>query len=198
VNCFAPPPGCHGIATASSGALDDRQAIQAPQNRLTTKRAGGLNRTSANSIVNRSAHPRHHQLESSAIPVPAAAAAWSSSRPSSAAAPRDIGRQSRSGSTHHDRRHPIITPERCSHLLAVNQPRGHSANNNSRVSAHTLGDADPNSIMAPARSVIATSRGGPSPAITTTTPHPTARSSQIPIVSARGTVVPMPTRGFLP
>jgi hypothetical protein len=65
---------------------------------------------------------------------------------------------------------------------------------------HSWGSAltHPNSIMAPARSVIAISRGGPSPAITTTTPHPTTRGSQIPIAPARGTAVLIPARGFLP
>src|SRR5215471_9017843 len=64
--------------------------------------------------------------------------------------------------------------------------------------AHSRGDDDRKSFIASPGPAAASSGSRPHLAVTTPTPQPIARGSQIPIAPARRTVARMPARGFLP
>jgi hypothetical protein len=122
-----------------------------------------------------------------------------------AAVPRGHGsfspwvRRFRISSTAHDRHRPVTTLQCCSQLpLLVDRRRACSANDDSRPSARSRSHGNRNSFIASPGSAATLSRSGPHLAVTTATPQPIARGSQIPIGPARRTVVPIPARGFLP
>jgi site-specific recombinase XerD len=121
----------------------------------------------------------------SRILVRAAAAAWSSSRPSRAAASRATHHQLQpvpSGSTRHDHDHWITTTQCRSRLsLVLNRLRRHSAKYAVRPSkqarnGHTQRPSQPSTRAAVARQV----RQGPRPSASRSFAH-TLRVSQIPI-----------------
>jgi hypothetical protein len=119
-------------------------------------------------------------------------------RSSSTGAHRDMDRRFQTGSTAHDRHHPVTTLQCCSQLpLLVDRRRACSANDHSCVPARGRGDGNRNSFIAPPSAATALSRSGPRLALTTATSQPITRGSQIPIASARRTVAPVPARGFL-
>ena len=95
-------------------------------------------------------------------------------------------------------RRPLTTLQCCSQLpLLLDRRRACSANDHSHAPAHSRGDGNRNSFIAPPRAATALSRRGPRPAVTTATSQPITRGSQIPIAPARRTVPPLPARGFL-
>jgi len=120
-------------------------------------------------------------------------------RSSRAGARRDIVRRFQIGSTAHDPHRPVATLQCCSQSpLLVDRRRACSANDHSHAPARSRSHDNRNSFIASPGSATTLSRGGPHLAVTTATPQPIARASQIPIAPARRTVLPMPARGFLP
>ena len=120
-------------------------------------------------------------------------------RSSRAGARRDIVRRFQIGSTAHDPHRPVATLQCCSQSpLLVDRRRACSANDHSHAPARNRSHDNRNSFIASPGSATTLSRGGPHLAVTTATPQPIARASQIPIAPARRTVLPMPARGFLP
>ena len=119
-------------------------------------------------------------------------------RSSSAGAHRDIARRFQIGSTAHDRHNPVMTLQCCSQLpLLLDRRRACSAKDYSHTPAHSRGDGNRNSFIAPPGAATALFRRGPRLAVTTATSQPIACSSKIPIAPAHRIVVPMPARGFL-
>jgi hypothetical protein len=119
-------------------------------------------------------------------------------RSARAGARRDIARRFPIGSTAHDGHRPLTTLQCCSQLpLLLDRRPACSANDHSHAPAHSRGDGNRNSFIAPPRAATALSRRGPRPAVTTATSQPITRGSQIPIAPARRTVLPLPARGFL-
>jgi hypothetical protein len=138
----------------------------------------------------------------SRILVRAAAAAWSSSRPSRAAASRATNHQLQpvpSGSTRHDHDHWITTTQCRSRLsLVLNRLRRHSAKYAVRPSkqarnGHTQRPSQPSTRAAVARQV----RQGPRPSASRSFAH-TLRVSQIPIAQCAAPSAHTIARGFVP